>query len=108
MRSGGKKTRARGGKKTILFPATRGSQSWGDLCRLVRGGARLEGGKALAKEILEENHIPTASFATFTDATLAKQYLVKHQPPYVIKADGLAAGKGVIICPRREEPEHAP
>ena len=72
-----------------------------------REAARLEGSKALAKEILEENHIPTASFATFTDATLAKQYLVEHQPPYVIKADGLAAGKGVIICPRREDAEHA-
>lgn len=72
-----------------------------------REAARLEGSKAFAKEILKENRIPTASFATFTDAILAERYLVEHQPPYVIKADGLAAGKGVIICSRREEAERA-
>ncbi|MFQ5902467.1 MAG: phosphoribosylamine--glycine ligase [Candidatus Binatia bacterium] len=69
--------------------------------------AKLEGSKAFAKEILKENLIPTASFATFTDSTSAKRYLVEQQPPYVVKADGLAGGKGVIICFSRKEAEAA-
>ncbi len=72
-----------------------------------REAARLEGSKAFAKEILRENHIPTASFATFSDASSAKQYLARQKPPYVVKADGLAAGKGVIICAGRQEAEAA-
>ena len=69
--------------------------------------AQLEGSKAFAKEVLQENHIPTACFGTFTDAASAKQYIGKHPPPYVIKADGLAAGKGVLICATRAEAESA-
>src|SRR5215470_16882980 len=69
--------------------------------------AQLEGSKVFAKQILQENGIPTASFGTFTDAALAKQYLTQHTAPYVIKADGLAAGKGVIICATRGEAEAA-
>ena len=72
-----------------------------------RGGARLEGSKAFAKEILKENGIPTASFATFSDATSAKRYLGEQRYPRVVKADGLAAGKGVIICADRKEAESA-
>jgi phosphoribosylamine--glycine ligase len=72
-----------------------------------KAAAQLEGSKAFAKEILRENHIPTASFGTFANATLAKQYLAQQQPPYVIKADGLAAGKGVLICAKREQAEAA-
>lgn len=68
-----------------------------------RAAAQLEGSKAFAKEILRENNIPTASFGTFTDAAAAKQYVVQNAPPYVVKADGLAAGKGVLICATREE-----
>jgi phosphoribosylamine--glycine ligase len=60
--------------------------------------AQLEGSKAFAKEILQQNSIPTASFGTFTDSALAKKYLAQQKPPYVIKADGLAGGKGVLIC----------
>ena len=60
--------------------------------------AQLEGSKAFAKEILQQNSIPTASFGTFTDTALAKKYLAQQKPPYVIKADGLAGGKGVVIC----------
>src|ERR671922_338578 len=70
-----------------------------------KAAARLEGSKAFAKAILRENDIPTASFGTFTDAAAAKQYLAKHPAPYVIKADGLAAGKGVLICASRNEAE---
>ena len=63
-----------------------------------KAAARLEGSKAFAKEILHENNIPTAASGTFTDAPLAKKYLAQQKPPYVIKADGLAGGKGVVIC----------
>ena len=63
-----------------------------------KAAARLEGSKAFAKEILQQNNIPTASFGTFTDAASAKKYLAQQKPPYVIKADGLAGGKGVVIC----------
>lgn len=72
-----------------------------------REAARLEGSKAFAKEILRENGIPTASFATFSDAAPAKKFLREAKPPYVVKADGLAAGKGVIVCSSREEAERA-
>jgi phosphoribosylamine---glycine ligase len=63
-----------------------------------RAAARLEGSKAFAKEILQQNKIPTASFGTFTDAAAARKYLAQQKPPYVIKADGLAGGKGVVVC----------
>jgi phosphoribosylamine--glycine ligase len=72
-----------------------------------KAAAQLEGSKAFAKEILQSNNIPTASFGTFTEATAAKQYLSQHMPPYVVKADGLAGGKGVLICSGRREAELA-
>jgi phosphoribosylamine--glycine ligase len=72
-----------------------------------REAAKLEGSKAFAKEMLQENHIPTAAFATFSDAAAAKKYLAGQKPPYVVKADGLAAGKGVLICASRSEAEAA-
>jgi phosphoribosylamine--glycine ligase len=72
-----------------------------------REAARLEGSKAFAKELLKENHIPTAFFATFSDAASAKRYLGEQRYPRVVKADGLAAGKGVIICADRKEAESA-
>jgi phosphoribosylamine--glycine ligase len=72
-----------------------------------REAARLEGSKAFAKEMLRENKIPTAAFATFSDAAAAKKYLGELKAPYVIKADGLAAGKGVLICASRAEAEAA-
>ena len=70
-------------------------------------GAQLEGSKAFAKEILHQNNIPTAASSTFTDAMSAKQYITRQRAPYVIKADGLAGGKGVIICQSRSEAECA-
>jgi len=72
-----------------------------------QAAAQLEGSKAFAKEILRANNIPTAAFGTFTDAATAKQYLARQKSPYVIKADGLAAGKGVLICATRQEAETA-
>ena len=61
----------------------------------------------LAEEILQENKIPTASFGSFTEPGSARQYIAHHPPPHVVKADGLAAGKGVLICTTREETEKA-
>ena len=72
-----------------------------------KSAAQLEGSKAFAKEILAANRIPTAPFGTFTDAVTAKRYLARQNSPYVIKADGLAAGKGVLICATRQEAEAA-
>jgi len=68
-----------------------------------KAAAQLEGSKAFAKEILQENSIPTASFGTFTETSPAKQYIAQHPAPYVVKADGLAGGKGVLICPTRDD-----
>ncbi|HEX9788072.1 MAG TPA: phosphoribosylamine--glycine ligase, partial [Candidatus Binatia bacterium] len=72
-----------------------------------KAAAQLEGSKAFAKEILRANNIPTAAFETFTDAASAQAYLARQMSPYVIKADGLAAGKGVLICADRREAEAA-
>jgi len=72
-----------------------------------KAAAQLEGSKAFAKEMLKQNNIPTAAFGTFTDAAAAKQYLSQQKPPYVIKADGLAGGKGVLICSGTREAELA-
>ena len=72
-----------------------------------KAAAQLEGSKAFAKEILQTNNIPTAAFGTFTSAAAAKKFLDSQRPPYVIKADGLAAGKGVLICTSRSEAEAA-
>src|SRR3989338_6273394 len=61
--------------------------------------AQLEGSKDFAKKFMERHSIPTARYATFTKDTLEKGYafLEAMSPPYVLKADGLAAGKGVLI-----------
>jgi phosphoribosylamine--glycine ligase len=72
-----------------------------------REAAQLEGSKAFAKEILRDNAIPTAAFATFTDAASAKNFIAKQHAPIVVKADGLAAGKGVLICTTRAEADAA-
>jgi phosphoribosylamine--glycine ligase len=72
-----------------------------------KAAAQLEGSKAFTKEILHANRIPTAVFATFSDAAAAKQYLARQKSPYVVKADGLAAGKGVSICATLTEAETA-
>src|SRR6266705_3667362 len=69
--------------------------------------AQLEGSKAFAKEILRENNIPTPSFGTFTEAASAKRHIAQYPAPYVVKADGLAGGKGVLICATRQEAEAA-
>ena len=60
--------------------------------------ARLEGSKTFTKEFLSRHNIPTAAYASFTELPPALDYLRKHGAPIVIKADGLAAGKGVIVA----------
>jgi phosphoribosylamine---glycine ligase len=72
-----------------------------------RDAAQLEGSKAFAKKIMTDNGIPTAAAGIFTDAESAKRYLDQNPGPYVVKADGLAAGKGVLICASREEAQSA-
>jgi phosphoribosylamine--glycine ligase len=67
-----------------------------------RKAARLEGSKAFTKDFLTRHRIPTASFATFTAANFDEQYVRAQRLPLVVKADGLAAGKGVVICESHE------
>ncbi len=69
--------------------------------------AELEGSKAFAKEIMQEYKVPTAAFGIFDDPEKAKNYIQSNGPDLVVKADGLAAGKGVIVCQDRREAEHA-
>ena len=72
-----------------------------------KGGALLEGSKDFAKAFMARHNIPTADYQTFKTGELkqAKAHLDKINPPYVIKADGLAAGKGVIITEDRQKAE---
>jgi phosphoribosylamine--glycine ligase len=69
--------------------------------------AALEGSKAFMKELCAKYGIPTAAFKRFTDAGAAKDHVRKHGAPIVIKADGLAAGKGVVVARNLEEAEAA-
>ncbi len=64
----------------------------------TKGAAQLEGSKAFTKDFLARHKIPTAAYANFTDIEKAKTYVKQQGTPIVIKADGLAAGKGVIIA----------
>jgi phosphoribosylamine--glycine ligase len=68
-----------------------------------RKAAEIEGSKAFAKEIMKKYHIPTASFETFENPREAVAYIRKQGAPIVVKADGLAAGKGVMVCKTVEE-----
>ncbi len=65
--------------------------------------AQLEGSKAFAKEFLRRHRIPTASYATFTGETFDPAYVRRQRTPIVVKASGLAAGKGVIIADTADE-----
>ncbi|MEN5083668.1 phosphoribosylamine--glycine ligase [Bosea sp. TWI1241] len=69
--------------------------------------ARLEGSKGFTKELCAEFAIPTAAFARFSDETAAKAYVAQKGAPLVIKADGLAAGKGVVMAETREQADEA-
>ncbi|HXV14828.1 MAG TPA: phosphoribosylamine--glycine ligase [Candidatus Krumholzibacteria bacterium] len=69
--------------------------------------ARLEGSKAFAKDFMRRRGIPTAAFATFEDAARARSYARSLGAPVVVKADGLAAGKGVVVAADVDEAERA-
>ncbi|WP_191236517.1 phosphoribosylamine--glycine ligase [Cobetia marina] len=67
------------------------------------GAAQLEGSKAFTKDFLARHAIPTGDYATFAEVDAALEYLAAHPAPIVIKADGLAAGKGVVVAMTDEE-----
>ncbi|MGH9102977.1 MAG: phosphoribosylamine--glycine ligase, partial [Acidimicrobiales bacterium] len=77
--------------------------------RLVLGpgadGARLEGSKAWMKELVSRAGVPTAEYRAFSDVDLALSHLRRQRPPYVVKTDGLAAGKGVLVTGSLAEAE---
>ena len=73
----------------------------------TKNAAQLESSKIWAKQFLKRNNIPTASFEVFDDAVKAKEHINKIDYNVVIKADGLAAGKGVIVCKSKDEAEKA-
>lgn len=64
----------------------------------TQAAARIESSKTFAKELMQRHGIPTARYAVFTDATEAVTYIKRQGAPIVVKADGLAAGKGVIVA----------
>ena len=72
-----------------------------------RAAAQLEASKDFAKQFMVRHAIPTARYATFVDPSKAKQYIQEQGAPIVVKADGLAAGKGVIVAASVEEAKAA-
>jgi phosphoribosylamine--glycine ligase len=72
-----------------------------------RAAAKLEASKVFAKSFMRECNIPTADFEVFDDYEAARYYVEQQRHPLVIKADGLAAGKGVVVCDGPEEAERA-
>jgi phosphoribosylamine--glycine ligase len=72
-----------------------------------RAAAAIEGSKAFAKALMAKYDIPTARFRTFSDAGLARAYCRAAGAPLVVKADGLAAGKGAIVCQTLDDAEAA-
>ncbi len=76
-----------------------GIKAWGPTAYC----AQLEGSKTFAKEFMAQNNIPTAAYQGFTDVESAKAYVAEQGAPIVIKADGLAAGKGVIVAETIEQ-----
>ena len=71
----------------------------------VKNAAKLEGSKAFSKAFMKRNGIPTAQYECFSDYESALSYIKSAPLPTVLKADGLALGKGVLICKTREEAE---
>lgn len=87
----------------VDFFAARGLPCFGP----SKGAAQLEGSKAFTKDFLARHHIPTADYGNFTDLDEALAYLREKGAPIVVKADGLAAGKGVIVAETLEQAEDA-
>ncbi|WP_144480441.1 phosphoribosylamine--glycine ligase [Cytobacillus oceanisediminis] len=72
-----------------------------------KAAAIIEGSKSFAKDLMKKYGIPTAAYETFTDYAEARDYLAKVGAPIVIKADGLAAGKGVVVAMTMQQAEQA-
>ena len=70
-------------------------------------GAQMEGSKRFSKELMERAGIPTAAYGSFTDEEAALAYVREQGAPLVVKADGLAAGKGVVVATEQEQAEEA-
>lgn len=79
--------------------ATAGLKCYGP----VQRAAQLEGSKAFSKDFMARHRIPTAAYQSFTDVEAAIAYIQKQGAPIVVKADGLAAGKGVVVAATEEE-----
>jgi len=96
---------------TIVGPEAPLSQGVVDAFRVAglkifgptKAAAQLESSKDFAKAFMVRHNIPTAAYATFTDAKLAHDYVTQQGAPIVIKADGLAAGKGVVVAMNEDE-----
>lgn len=73
----------------------------------TQSAARIESSKGFAKELMQRHGIPCARSETFSDPVAARDYLYRAGAPIVVKADGLAAGKGVMVCQTLEEAEEA-
>jgi phosphoribosylamine---glycine ligase len=73
------------------------------VCGPSAAAAQLEGSKAFTKAFCDRHAIPTAAYATFTDAAAARDHVLRQGAPIVIKADGLAAGKGVVVAMTESE-----
>jgi phosphoribosylamine--glycine ligase len=73
----------------------------------IQAAAQLEASKQFTKQLCDEASIPTAAWASFTDLTAARAYLATHPAPIVIKADGLAGGKGVVVAATDAEADAA-
>lgn len=73
----------------------------------TKAAARIESSKEFAKELMRKYSIPTASYRTFTDYAAASEYVTRHGAPIVLKYDGLAAGKGVVVAMNNEEADSA-
>jgi len=69
----------------------------------TKGAALLESSKIFAKDFMKQNQIPTANFSTFSDIEKAKDHVLRQTNRLVIKADGLAAGKGVVVCDTQDD-----
>ena len=68
-----------------------------------KAAAQMEGSKVFAKNLMKKYHVPTAAYASFTDGDAAKAYIKEQGVPIVVKADGLAAGKGVVVAQTEAE-----
>lgn len=95
----------------VVGPEVPLTEGIADICRKKglavfgpdRAAAQLEGSKVFAKDIMKKYNIPTAAYASFTDGHKAKEYILQQGAPIVVKADGLAAGKGVVVAQTVEE-----